>query len=293
MHRGKELLGQSLKPVTRLIRESMQVSPPNSPMLLLSSTDRLVKKIRLKTMQSDTKIFREVNALSRLSHRNIVRYYTTWVETSEPFTVASDDFSSEFATEDGRASVPEMSERHLPINGGLVSHLKILMIFLGWGLHSPVFILEGRVRLGHLERIVVKMMGLAVCLDLLLPGQLNLLWHHLHFRGLCISRWYLFFILWAVFLVSDRNWICGTSDLERSLCFFLFQQKFILTGWSWSMKGFLKTKLGVCFYKFKLSMPSAICRPIPFFIETSSWLIFSLVLFRLNPTTDVILISVK
>ncbi|KAF9445879.1 Serine/threonine-protein kinase [Macrolepiota fuliginosa MF-IS2] len=42
-----------------------------------------VKKIRLKTQQSDTKIFREVNALSRLSHRFIVRYYTTWVETSE------------------------------------------------------------------------------------------------------------------------------------------------------------------------------------------------------------------
>ncbi|KAJ3566582.1 hypothetical protein NP233_g6910 [Leucocoprinus birnbaumii] len=42
-----------------------------------------VKKIRLKTQQSDTKIFREVNALSRLSHRFIVRYFTTWVETSE------------------------------------------------------------------------------------------------------------------------------------------------------------------------------------------------------------------
>ena len=51
-------------------------------------------------MQSDTKIFREVNALSRLSHRNIVQYYTTWVKTSEESelqsTVASDDSSSEF-----------------------------------------------------------------------------------------------------------------------------------------------------------------------------------------------------
>lgn len=80
-----------------------------------------VKKVRLKTMQRDTKIFREVNALSRLSHRFIVRYYTTWVETSEPTsTAASDDSgtesSTEFGTEDGMTSVPETSERHLPNN---------------------------------------------------------------------------------------------------------------------------------------------------------------------------------
>ena len=84
-----------------------------------------MKKIRLRTMQSDTKIFREVNALSRLSHRNIVRYYTTWVETSDPqSTVASDDSSSEFDIEDGRTSVPETSERHLPINGGFYINIE-------------------------------------------------------------------------------------------------------------------------------------------------------------------------
>ena len=87
--------------------------------------DHKVKKIRLRTMQSDTKIFREVNALSRLSHRNIVRYYTTWVETSDPqSTAASDDSSSEFVTEDGRTSVPETSERHLPINGGFYINIE-------------------------------------------------------------------------------------------------------------------------------------------------------------------------
>ena len=42
-----------------------------------------MKKIRLKATQSDQKIFREVTALARLYHRYIVRYYTTWVETSE------------------------------------------------------------------------------------------------------------------------------------------------------------------------------------------------------------------
>ena len=73
-----------------------------------------VKKVRLRAVQSDAKIFREVNALSRLNHRFIVRYYTTWVETSEPTsTVSSDDESSGsesgYATEDGMTSVPSRS----------------------------------------------------------------------------------------------------------------------------------------------------------------------------------------
>ncbi|KAJ6593628.1 kinase-like domain-containing protein [Mycena capillaripes] len=72
-----------------------------------------VKKIRLSTTQSDTKIFREVNALSRLSHRFIVRYFTTWVETAEAVSAAaSDDSSAESGTEDG-TSVPDFSERHI------------------------------------------------------------------------------------------------------------------------------------------------------------------------------------
>jgi len=78
-------------------------------------------------MQSD-KIFREVNALSRLSHRNIVRYYTTWVETLEPTSATSansdeseTDSSTEARTtteeEEGLTSVPYASELDLPING--------------------------------------------------------------------------------------------------------------------------------------------------------------------------------
>ncbi|KAH9943970.1 hypothetical protein B0H21DRAFT_747282 [Amylocystis lapponica] len=64
-----------------------------------------VKKIKLRATQSDSRIFREVNALSRLNHRFIVRYYTTWVETSEPAsTAASTDSDSE--TADGMTSVP-------------------------------------------------------------------------------------------------------------------------------------------------------------------------------------------
>ena len=149
-------------------------------MFLLFSMEHLVKKICLKTMQSNTKIFREVNALSRLSHRNIVRYYTTWVETSDPqSTVASDDSS---------ASLKMVGLLYLrQVNGifllmeGFISTLKILMIFLCQDVHFLVFILEGRVHQGRLERILVKMMGLAVCLDQLLRGRFLLLRLHLHF----------------------------------------------------------------------------------------------------------------
>ncbi|KAH8096907.1 hypothetical protein BXZ70DRAFT_945142 [Cristinia sonorae] len=61
-----------------------------------------VKKIKLRASQSDSKIFREVNALSRLNHRFIVRYYTTWVEVGD---LASTTASS--ANSDSGTSVPE------------------------------------------------------------------------------------------------------------------------------------------------------------------------------------------
>ncbi|KAI0320013.1 hypothetical protein OF83DRAFT_1275377 [Amylostereum chailletii] len=50
-----------------------------------------VKKVQLKATKRDSKIFREVNALSRLSHRFIVRYYTTWVESNEPSSASGSD----------------------------------------------------------------------------------------------------------------------------------------------------------------------------------------------------------
>jgi translation initiation factor 2-alpha kinase 4 len=40
-----------------------------------------IKKIKLRGTENDDKIFREINALSRLNHRYIVRYYATWLET--------------------------------------------------------------------------------------------------------------------------------------------------------------------------------------------------------------------
>ncbi|KAK0477848.1 kinase-like domain-containing protein [Armillaria novae-zelandiae] len=81
-----------------------------------------VKKVRLRTLRSDTKTFREVNTLSRLSHRFIVRYYTTWVETAEPTsTAASDESRSESdssshsnGTENGMTSVPSRIQLREP-----------------------------------------------------------------------------------------------------------------------------------------------------------------------------------
>jgi translation initiation factor 2-alpha kinase 4 len=82
-------------------------------LLLVALTQFAVKKVLLRTMKSDSKIFREVNALSRLSHRFIVRYYTTWVETSEPISTTSSDTSdSETGTDDGMTSVPHSREKH-------------------------------------------------------------------------------------------------------------------------------------------------------------------------------------
>lgn len=58
-------------------------------MVLTNST---VKQIRLR--KSDTKIFREVSALSRLSHPHIVRYYTTWIEETEQSSAFNSDSES-------------------------------------------------------------------------------------------------------------------------------------------------------------------------------------------------------
>ena len=59
-----------------------------------------VKKVRLRTPNTDNKILREINALSRLSHRFVVRYYTAWFEDLElaSATVSSDDSGDDTAT---------------------------------------------------------------------------------------------------------------------------------------------------------------------------------------------------
>ena len=57
-----------------------------------------VKKIRLRPGQSEDKLFREVSTLSRLNHRNIVRYYTTWIEYSDLDSTTSSAVGSSAGT---------------------------------------------------------------------------------------------------------------------------------------------------------------------------------------------------
>ena len=72
-------------------------------------------------MQSDSKIPRKVNALSRLSHHFIVCYYTIWVKTAEStFNAASDDSTTESTDEDGRRETDSMA--------GSLSTLRTLVV---------------------------------------------------------------------------------------------------------------------------------------------------------------------
>ncbi|KIJ54354.1 hypothetical protein M422DRAFT_73814 [Sphaerobolus stellatus SS14] len=68
-----------------------------------------VKKIKLlRSSNDDEKIFREVKLLSRLQHRHIVRYYTTWLETEGVSSDSSD--ADEDDTSD--ASSEQTSRQH-------------------------------------------------------------------------------------------------------------------------------------------------------------------------------------
>ena len=76
----------------------------------------VVKKIKLQggKKSADEKILREVSALRLLSHRYIVRYYTTWTEIAAPPSRAdsgSDSDDSDTDTVDGGTSVPNSKSR--------------------------------------------------------------------------------------------------------------------------------------------------------------------------------------
>lgn len=76
----------------------------------------VVKKIKLQggKKSADEKILREVSALRLLSHRYIVRYYTTWTEIAAPPSRANSDSDSDDSdtdTVDGITSVPNSKSR--------------------------------------------------------------------------------------------------------------------------------------------------------------------------------------
>lgn len=55
-----------------------------------------IKKIKVKQSQALTRILREVDLLSRLEHRHVLRYYQAWLDESEELYEAelSDDDES-------------------------------------------------------------------------------------------------------------------------------------------------------------------------------------------------------
>lgn len=92
-----------LRLVTVLMVASMRYVRSWHPCLVLTILLQ-VKKIKLlQNTQDDEKIFREVKLLSRLQHRHIVRYYTTWLETPDRSASESSsnrDGSSEAGSEE-------------------------------------------------------------------------------------------------------------------------------------------------------------------------------------------------
>ncbi|KAG8905299.1 hypothetical protein FRB99_000272 [Tulasnella sp. 403] len=74
-----------------------------------------VKKVKLRG-ENDGKIYREINALSRLNHRFIVRYHTVWIETSNPVSgYESPAESGESSLEYTRAGRSRSKRRALPM----------------------------------------------------------------------------------------------------------------------------------------------------------------------------------
>jgi hypothetical protein len=73
----------------------------------------LVKKIKLRDSKKsgDGRLLREVSALRQLSHKYIVRYYTTWTETSEPRSTTASDSDSDAQTVDGITSMPHSKSK--------------------------------------------------------------------------------------------------------------------------------------------------------------------------------------
>jgi hypothetical protein len=108
----------SSKPCTKWMVESTQVYPYRYNYLQFPCVYcfGVVKKIKLQggKKSADEKILREVSALRLLTHRYIVRYYTTWTEIAAPPSRAnsdSDSDNSDADTVDGTTSVPNSKPR--------------------------------------------------------------------------------------------------------------------------------------------------------------------------------------
>ncbi|TFY73866.1 hypothetical protein EWM64_g10146, partial [Hericium alpestre] len=83
-----------------------------------------VKKVRLRAVKLDPKILREVNALSRLSHRYIVRYFTTWFELAEPSSAATSTAGSRSDSDSDDTASGVTSAQHRKRHRFSLSHMR-------------------------------------------------------------------------------------------------------------------------------------------------------------------------
>jgi serine/threonine protein kinase len=114
--------------------------------LLLDGGVYAVKRVELRGVRSgpgrrreNEKIFREVGALAKLSHRYVVRYYTAWIEEdgsvspdgglSEDEEGSDDDEDNDVNTEDGMFDVDIGPRRYLYIQmaSTVLNHVKYLL----------------------------------------------------------------------------------------------------------------------------------------------------------------------
>lgn len=90
----------------------------------LDGIEYAIKKIRLSSLETDDdqdgayeKIFREIKHLARLEHRNVVRYYSSWLEYSGPdyFINEEEDYREEdkaYASSSVSSQDNELEEEH-------------------------------------------------------------------------------------------------------------------------------------------------------------------------------------
>lgn len=92
----------------------------------LDGRDYAIKKIRLSaSAENDEKTLREITALSRLSHQNIVRYVTCWIQVQEDlalFTTTGDTMTSSLQTSTHDFRLPGINDDFMSVGHDAFSH---------------------------------------------------------------------------------------------------------------------------------------------------------------------------
>jgi hypothetical protein len=91
-----------------------------------------IKKIRLKR-KFKAKIIREVKMLSRLYHKNIIRYYQSWIEVEAP----EPEFDAVAVPNSARPGSDEAEDQHTPYSTRMVPHGDYSADSLVESIHHP------------------------------------------------------------------------------------------------------------------------------------------------------------